>query len=164
VDDSGRVSCSQWGAGFELRAESDDSWTPLRGAYEFRLRTDGPDSLSLEIGEGRLARLRRLDTTAVLPAGLPGAYHCKDAATTWQISGDHSLLAEGFLLKTQQAWTLQALTPDLVELRSRGYWMQPTQLLRLRRDTAGRITALVVDTGRIKGLVFERLEPRQAGA
>lgn len=156
VDESGRTSCSQWGAAFELQAELDGSWTPLRGAYEFRLRTEGPDGLSLDIGAGRVAQLRRVNETAPLPTGLCGRYHSKDAAVDWRITEGHSLHAEGPLLKAQQPWTLHALTPDLVELRSTGYWMQPNQLLRVERDAAGRVRALHVDTGRIKRLTFER--------
>lgn len=156
VEDSGRVMCSQWGSGFELQGEAGGSWSPLRGAYEFRLRTEGPEALSLEIGAGRIARLRRIDPQARLPQGLVGSYHCANAAASWYINEHLDLWAEGPILKAQQAWSLHALTDDLIELHTHGYWMQPTQLLRVQRDAAGRVQALRVDTGRIKNLVFER--------
>lgn len=155
VDDAGRVMCSQWGAGFELQADADGNWRPLRGVYEFRLCTDGPEALSLDIGAGRIARLQRVDPAAPLAPGLAGRYYSKDADACWHIAEDLSLRAEGPLLKSRQSWTLHALTADLVELRSGGYWMQPTQLLRVERDAAGKVQALLVDTGRIKKLRFE---------
>lgn len=160
VDEAGRTSCSQWGASFELQAELDGSWSPLRGAYEFRLRTEGPDRLSLDIGAGRTAQLRRADEAAPLPAGLNGRYRSKDAGVEWHVTEGNRLRAEGPLLKAQQAWSLHGLTPDLVELRSTGYWMQPNQLLRVERGAEGRVQALRVDTGRIKQLIFERNDER----
>ncbi|MDM4766184.1 serine hydrolase domain-containing protein [Pelomonas sp. SE-A7] len=157
---------AQWGASFELHQEADGSWVPLRGANELRLRPEGQDTVCAEIGAGRTARMSRVDPDAQLPAGLVGSYHCDDAATTWRIVESASgleLWAEGPLVKTQQAWTLHGLTPDLVELRSRGYWMQPHQLLRLERDLAGRISTLVVDTGRIKQIRFQRQDRPEPG-
>lgn len=155
-----RLMAQQWGVNFELQATTDGRWLPLRGAYELQLLgLEGADRLLVQADRGRSHRLQRLAQRPPLPEGLAGDYRCGDIATLWRIqpaAGGLALWAEGPLLKSTQAWTLQGLDGDTVELLSQGYWMQGRQLLQLERDEQGRVQALRVDTARIKGLRFER--------
>jgi len=159
----GRLMATQWGTPFELQAQADGSWLPLRGAYEFQLlglREDG--RLELDIGAGQRLLCERLGARAPLPTGLAGEYWSEDAATLWRIeAGDEAdgglrLWAEGPLLKLQSPWTVRGLAPELAELQAPGYWMQNSWLLRPERDAAGTVVALRVDTARIKNLRLQR--------
>lgn len=155
---NGQLMAQQWGMPFELQQRADGSWSPLRGAYEFEIPAaalDAEGRLRLEIGAGRVALCRRLDARAELPAGLDGRYACADAGVEWRIEGA-ALWAEGPLMKPDQAWSLLGLTGDLVELQSPGYWMRGSQLLRIERDAAGRVTGFGLDSARIKNLRFTR--------
>jgi D-aminopeptidase len=156
----GRLMAQQWGVSFELQQQGDGRWLPLRGAYEFQLQAQADGELALDIGAGRIVACRRVTERGALPPGLAGSYGCEDLQTQWRIEADDSgglqLWAEGPLLKAQQAWRLHGLDGDLIELRAAGYWMQSSQLLRLRRDAAGAVCGFEVDSSRVKGLRFQR--------
>ena len=51
---------------------------------------------------------------------------------------------------------MTGLDADTVEIVSPGAWIKSTQLAHLKRDKAGKITALIVSTGRLKNVRFER--------
>ncbi|QPF72807.1 beta-lactamase family protein [Roseateles sp. DAIF2] len=155
---SGQLMAQQWGVPFELQQQADGRWLPLRGAYEFEIAAPALDSegrLLLDIGAGRVAHCRRMVERTPLPSGLDGVYTCPDAGLRWRIEGER-LQAEGPLMKVPEPWTLLGLEGDLIELRSQGYWMQSSQLLRLTRDAGGAVTGFRLDSARIKGLRFER--------
>jgi CubicO group peptidase (beta-lactamase class C family) len=154
----GLRAVQQWGVSFELQQQADGGWSPLRGAYELAIPAaplDAAGRLRLAIGAGREALCRRLAQRDALPAGLDGRYVCADAGLQWRIEGA-ALWAEGPLMKPDQPWTLLGLAGDLIELQSPGYWMRGSQLLRLARDAAGRVTGFDLDSARIKGLRFTR--------
>ncbi|HEX2011623.1 MAG TPA: serine hydrolase domain-containing protein [Roseateles sp.] len=155
---SGQLMAHQWGMPFELQQQADGRWQPLRGAYELEIPAEPLDAegrLRLDIGAGRQARCHRLAERPALPPGLDGEFCGADCASRWRIAGSE-LWAEGPLLKLPGPWTLRGLDGDLVELHGQGYWMQSSQLLRLTRDAAGRVSGFTVDSARIKGLRFER--------
>ena len=158
----GRLLATQWGTPFELQAQADGSWLPLRGAYEFQLLGLQPDGrLALDIGAGERLLCARVEARTPLPAGLAGEYWSEDAATRWRIEpgADAACLqlwTEGPRLKLQEPWLLHGLAGELVELRASGYWMHNSWLLRPERDAAGAVSALCVDTARIKGLRLQR--------
>jgi D-aminopeptidase len=155
-----RLMASQWGVGFEMAPAGDGRWLPLRGAYELQILGLSEAGLEVDIGAGRRVTLKALPSERPpLPAGLEGLFVNADSGAHWRIeAGDQGLRlwAEGPVLRAQQAWTLRCLGDDLVELRSQGYWMQSSQLLRLERDGRGEIQALRMDSARVKGLRFLR--------
>jgi D-aminopeptidase len=53
-------------------------------------------------------------------------------------------------------WPLRGIDADTVEVESPTGWITTTQLAHLERDSAGKIVALVISTGRIKRMRFER--------
>ena len=63
-------------------------------------------------------------------------------------SANNIVLADGLMIN--------GLDGDTVELVSPAGWIQATELATLERDRAGKVTALVVSTGRIKKMRFER--------
>lgn len=155
-----RLTATQWGQAFELYPEADGSWLPLRGAYEFRLQAGTAGELLLQTGAGQQHRLQRLQQRAALPEGLAGRWTCPDIASSWDIASDGRVRVQGPLLSVQQAWQLQGLSEDWIELLAPGYWMNSSQLLRIERAPGStEIQALRLDTARVRGLRFERSQP-----
>jgi D-aminopeptidase len=60
------------------------------------------------------------------------------------------------VVSSSEPWVVNGIDGDTVEIVSPGGWIKATQLAHLERDKAGKIGALVVSTGRIKKLRFER--------
>ncbi len=166
LSDDGRLMAQQWGVGFELEAQPDGGWRPLRGAYELQLLgLDAQGRLQIATGAGQQQALQRLDQRPPLPrdmaSAVAGRYWSADAAALWEIRQDAAadawqLWAEGPLHRNDQPWPLQGLGEDWLELQAPAYWMSNSLLLRLERDGTGRVQALRVDASRIKGLRFER--------
>lgn len=151
-EQDGALMTRHWGVSFELRQTEDGSWLPWRGAYEFRLRALDEAHLRLELGAGEVLICQRLHARAPLPADLPGSYDCPDIATRWRIDANAQLWIEGPLTTPPLPWRLLGLGEDCVELQSQGYWMQPSQLLRIERAADGRISGLRLDGARVKQL------------
>ena len=70
--------------------------------------------------------------------------------------GQSSWRSSGPLVGGGAPWTINGLDGDTIEIVSPPGWIQATQLAHLVRDRAGKVTALVVSTGRIKKMRFER--------
>jgi D-aminopeptidase len=152
----GELYATQWGAPFQLEAQPDGGWLPLRGAYEFALRRGDAHTLHVNLGAGRQARFLPLGDAAPLPGDLAGDYRCADIDADWHIDGDGTLRIRGPLAAGMR-WQVRGLRPDLVEVLGHSGGMPSAQLARLQRDAAGRIVALQLYTSRIRGLRFERV-------
>lgn len=158
----GKLIASQWGVDFQLVRGADGSWTPLRGAYEFRMSAPSSDSLQVEVGAGRSLQFARLAVRPSLPDGLSGDYVCAHNSAHWRIepapdaTGGLQVSISGPLLSDGGAWTMQGVQGDVVEALGQSYWLKSSQLLRFERDAAGAVTHLLVDTGRVKNLRFDR--------
>jgi D-aminopeptidase len=157
----GRLIASQWGLPFQLVPAGDGSWVPLRGAYEFRMKVVAVDALEVEIGAGRTQRFARLPQRPAVPAGLAGNYACADSGALWTLEPQGAELRvriSGPVLVDGGTHPLRGVQGEVLELLSETYWLKSSQLLRLQRDAQGTVTHLLVDTGRVKGLRFDRIE------
>ena len=94
-----------------------------------------------------------------VPAAIEGIFGSPDTGATWHIrrgGKGFTMAVYGPLVSGGAPWTVEGLDTDTVEITSPGGWIKATQLARLERDKGGTITALVVSTGRLKNLRFER--------
>ena len=100
-------------------------------------------------------------TGARLPTDLSGRYANADTAATWTIVGTETgaeLRAAGLLMLAAEPWEIEPIEGDAIRIYTpltlyRG-WLDT----RVLRGASGRITGLHVDGGRVKGLVFTRVE------
>ena len=69
---------------------------------------------------------------------------------------DFTIGVSGPLIAGGAAWSLNGIDADTVEVVSPAGWITATQLAHLERDRTGKIVALLVSTGRIKRMRFER--------
>jgi len=162
----GKLIATQWGMPFQLVPAADGSWVPLRGAYEFKLWQRSAELLEVEVGAGLTQRFTRLAERPALPAALSadltGSYRCEHNGVQWLIAaatGDEDGLQvriSGPVLAEGGRWTLHGLSDEVVELQGQLYWMKSSQLLRPQRDAQGRVTGLLVDTSRVRNLLFVR--------
>lgn len=162
----GKLIATQWGMPFQLTPATDGSWVPLRGAYEFRLWPRSAELLEVEAGAGLTQRFTRLTERPALPAALladlEGSYRCEHNGVQWVIGaapGDEAGLQvriSGPVLADGGVWTLRGLSEEVLEQQGQLYWMKSSQLLRPQRDAQGRVTGLLVDTSRVRNLLFVR--------
>jgi D-aminopeptidase len=103
--------------------------------------------------------LDRVVPGASLPADLPGRYSNADTAAHWTIEAAGAAMTVGIsgpLLVSAGPWTVEPVEGDFIRVITpmtlyRG-WLDG----RVLRDPTGRITALHIDGGRIRGLTFVR--------
>ena len=69
---------------------------------------------------------------------------------------DYTVAVSGPLVAGGPAWSLNGIDGDTVEVVSPAGWITATQLARLHRDRNGGVEALLISTGRIKAMRFER--------
>jgi beta-lactamase family protein len=159
-DAKDRVTASVNGVATFLVPSADGRLATSRGSGDFTLRFDGA-AIEVERDAGVTETLRRVAPGARLPADLPGSYANADTAATWTIAATDTgaeLRVAGPLLLASDAWEIEAIEGDIIRIYTpltlyRG-WMDTVVL----RDACGRITGLHVDGGRVKGLVFARVE------
>lgn len=157
INAGGTVTATTNGVTFPTIPTADGRLTTSRGSADFtmRLAPDG-DSLEVERDAGVQQVLQRVADAGALPEDLPGRYRNEDTAATWTIA-DAELWISGPLLSAGP-WQIEAIAGDCIRIYS------PLTLYRawldtlVLRDRAGRITGLHIDGGRVKGLVFSRLD------
>jgi hypothetical protein len=159
-DANHRVTASANGVATFLVPTADGRLTTSRGSGDFFLRFDGA-SIEVERDAGVMETQHRVTPGAQLPADLPGRYANPDTAATWTITTTDAgaeVRIIGPLLQAGEPWEIEPIEGDIIRIHTpltlyRG-WLDT----RVLRDAAGRITALHVDGGRVKGLVFTRVE------
>ena len=159
-DAKDRVSASVNGVATFLVPSADGRLETSRGSGDFFLRFDGA-AIEVERDAGVTETLHRVAPGAALPVDLPGRYVNLDTAATWTIVAATSgveLRVAGPLLLTSGGWEIEPIEGDAIRIYT------PTTLYRgwldtrALRDADGRITGLHVDGGRVKGMVFARVE------
>ena len=167
----GELQASQWGVTFPLAEQANGSYLPWRGAYEFRLHALSADAVDVDVGANQRAPFQRLGIGASLPPDLVGSYRSDDLDVVWHVQaastppapstpGEPAALqitVEGPIVRSQTAWPVRALAPDLFEISAPGYGLTSTMLARVQRDAAGAVVGLEVFSGRIRKLRFTRV-------
>ncbi|MBS0547180.1 MAG: beta-lactamase family protein [Proteobacteria bacterium] len=155
---NGEAVVTQNGLPFVLGRRAGGWLGAERGSFEFMLKP-GNGGLRVDLGAGRVLTFRKLGKRKAVPAAVAGIFSSPDTGATWHIrrgGADWSMAVYGPLVSGGAAWTVNGVDSDTIEIVSPGAWIKSTQLARLERDKAGKIAALVVSTGRVKNLRFER--------
>jgi hypothetical protein len=159
-DAAGRVTASHHGVTTWLLPTEDGCLTTSRGSGDFSMRFT-PVGLQVERDAGVRETLRRVAEGARLPADLPGRYANPDTAAIWTITATDTgaeLRVAGPLLIGSGPWEIEPIEGDCIRIYTpmglyRG-WLDTV----VQRDAGGRVTGLRVDGGRVKGLVFSRVD------
>jgi D-aminopeptidase len=151
---------TQNGAPFAMALRSDGWLAAERGAYEFAIKP-ARGSLRVDLGAGRVLSFKKLGKRKAVPAAIAGTYFSADSGATWHVrrgGADYTIGVSGPLISSDAAWTVRGIDGDTVEivLPSTPYGT-PSILAHLERDKSGKIAALVVSTGRVKRIRFERV-------
>lgn len=155
---NGEAVVTQNGLPFVLGRRAGGWLGAERGSFEFMLKP-GAGGLRVDLGAGRVLTFRKLGKRKPVPAAAEGIFSSPDSGAAWHIrrgGKDFSMAVYGPLVSGGAAWAVNGVDGDTIELVSPGNWIKSTQLARLERDKAGKISALVVSTGRVKNLRFER--------
>ncbi len=150
---------TQNGMPFALARRGDGWLAAERGSFEFALKPFRKGTLRVDLGAGRILTFRKLGKRKALPVAMEGTYVSADAGATWHVrrgGKDMTIAVSGPLVCGGPPWTVNGVDGDIVEIASPHGWITATQLARLERGRGGRITALLVSTGRVKKLRFER--------
>jgi len=155
---NGEAVVTQNGLPFALGRRAGGWFGAERGSFEFMIKP-GSGGLRVDLGAGRVLAFKKLGKRKPVPAAAAGIFSSPDTGATWHIrrgGTDYTMAVYGPLVSGGPAWTLNGIDAETVEIVSPGGWIKSTQLAHLERDKAGKIAALVVSTGRIKNLRFER--------
>jgi CubicO group peptidase (beta-lactamase class C family) len=156
---NGEATVTQNGLPFAL-GRRDGGWLDAeRGSFEFMLKPGPAGTLAVDLGAGRILTFEKLGARKAVPAAIIGTYVSADSGATWRIErqGDGFFAqVSGPLIASGPPWPISGIDADTVEIATPGNWLNVTQLARLERDKAGTVGALVVSTGRIKNMRFER--------
>jgi CubicO group peptidase (beta-lactamase class C family) len=156
---NGEAVVTQNGLPFALSRRADGWFAAERGSFEFALKPSHAGTLRVDLGAGRILTFKKPGRRKPPPAAIVGTYVSPDSGAAWHVrrgGEDFTIAVSGPLIAGGPAWTLAGLDPDTVEVVSPAGWITATQLAHLERDRAGRIVALLVSTGRIKRMRFER--------
>lgn len=156
---NGEGVVTQNGLPFALGRRSDSWFAAERGSFEFALKPGRAGTLRVDLGAGRVVTFTKLGRRKPVPAAIAGTYASPDSGATWHVRRggvDYTVGVSGPLVAGGAAWSLSGIDADTVEVVSPAGWITATQLAHLERDRTGKIVALLVSTGRIKAMRFER--------
>ena len=149
----------QNGIPFALAKRADGWLAAERGSFDFALKPVRAGALRVDLGAGRVLTFKKLGKRKSVPAAIAGTYASSDSGAVWHVrrgGADYTVAAGGPLIGGGVPWPVRGLDPDTVEIETPGPWLTVTQLAHLERDRSGKVAALVVSTGRIKRMKFER--------
>jgi CubicO group peptidase (beta-lactamase class C family) len=155
---NGEAVVTQNGLPFVLARRPGGWFGAERGSFEFMIKPS-KGGLRVDLGAGRVLTFKKVGKRKAVPAAIEGIFSSPDTGATWHIrrgGKDFTMAVYGPLVSGGAPWTVAGLDTDTVEITSPGGWIKATQLARLEHDKGGKITALVVSTGRLKNLRFER--------
>ncbi|QQS10890.1 MAG: serine hydrolase [Rhodospirillales bacterium] len=154
----GEAVVTQNGIPFTLANRGDGWLAAERGSFDFAIKA-GDGAIDVDLGAGRVRRFAKVAARDAVPADLAGAYRSADVGATWTFErrGDAVVALVAGPLFTGAAWPVRGLAGDLIEIETPGTWLNVVQHARIVRDAAGKPTGLLVSTGRIKNLPFDRV-------
>lgn len=154
----GTPMATQHGMPFALAPAEDGRLVARRGMYPFAVTLPDAGRLAIETDAGTVTLFHRAAAAPVLPAGLAGSYACAELETVWILAEDGDGLAVHVRGPVGSAgpWPLHPVEGDCVRALTPGTMFQGWVDAKLARDAAGRISGIVVNSGRARGLVFAR--------
>ena len=156
---NGEGVVTQNGMPFALGRRADGWFAAERGSFEFALKPGRVGTLRVDLGAGRIVTFNKLGRRKPVPAAIAGTYVSTDSGATWHVrrgGADYTVAVSGPLVAGGPPWSLNGIDADTVEVVSPAGWITATQLARLQRNRNGKVEALLVSTGRIKAMRFER--------
>ncbi|HZP99168.1 MAG TPA: serine hydrolase domain-containing protein [Reyranella sp.] len=152
---------TQNGMPFALAKRADGWLAAEAGALEFALKPLRAGAVRVDLGAGRIVTYKKLGRRKAPPAAIEGTYVSADSGAVWHVrrgGKDFTIGVSGPLVSSGAAWTVNGIDGDTIEVVSPGGgWIVPTQLASIERDRSGKIVALIVSTGRIKKMRFDRV-------
>ena len=152
VDEANKPMARQHGVAFPLGPRADGMLNALRGGFRFAIERK-KEGLVLHADAGHSAPL--LPVAERIALDCAGRFHCDDVATTWVVA-DGEWSVDGPLAKAGP-FRAEGLTKDLARFHVPGALYDAWWDVRLERDAAGAVAALLVDGARARGLRFERV-------
>lgn len=147
------------GASVQPRPAPDGRLTVTHGTILLAIRRQADDTLEIEQDAGHTATWHRVAPGGMLPEGLAGVYACPEMASRWVFAtladGMHAQV-EGPLARGAR-WAVEPVEGDLVRVIVPGILARAWYDVRLRRGPDGGVTGLVVNTGRLRDVVYERV-------
>lgn len=142
-------------------AKRSDGWLAAESTLEFALKPLRKGALRVDLGAGRVLTYRKLGRRTPPPVAIEGVYVSPDSGAVWHVrrgGKDFTIAVSGPLVGGGAAWTVNGIDADTLEIVSPGGgWIVPTQLAHIERER-GKVKALIVSTGRIKKMRFERAD------
>jgi len=159
--DDGTPMANMHGVPFALVATNDGRLRARRGAFDFTARPalDGA-TLEVEADARQVGTFHRVATAAAVPAGLSGRYASAEFDATWTIAevepGKLTAQVAGPLLKGA-VWSVEPIEGDIIRINVPGALFQTWVDAAVRRDAGGGVTGLLVNSGRTRGVRFDRV-------
>ena len=130
------------------------------GTVLLALRRMAEDVLEVEADAGHVGTFHRVAADGVLPADLPGRYASAEMAAAWTVmrgDGGMTVQVDGPKLRGT-VWHLEAVSGDVFRVWVPGTLARQWYDVRLRRNAAGQPAGLLVNSNRLKAVVYERVE------
>jgi hypothetical protein len=158
IDQGGSITASMYGGTFTTIPTADGGLATSRGSADFTMRPASGDTLEVERDAGACETLHRVTPGAKLPIDLPGRYMNVDTAAAWTIvaADDGMTLRVVGPLCAAGPWEIEPIEGDFIRVISPMTLFRAWLDVRILRDAGGRITALHVDSGRARNLLFAR--------
>jgi CubicO group peptidase (beta-lactamase class C family) len=165
LNDDGVPIGNTYGVPFRLRPEADGRLVADRPSKDFAARlSDDAETLAVELDAGAMATYCRAPAQAALPAGLAGTYANAEMAATWTLSmdGDAMRVHVSGPIVTTQTWRAIPVSGDLIRIVSPRMLFESWIDTVVLRDATGSVTGLRADGGRARGVIFARINEREA--
>ncbi|MCC7283877.1 MAG: beta-lactamase family protein [Acetobacteraceae bacterium] len=158
VSDEGVPTLTTNGLATIAEATEDGRIAVPRGSTVFMACAAGTDAVEVELDAGSISTWHRTPADPVLPEDLPGIYVSEEMAARWVIAreGDGMVARAVGPVTRGGRWQVEPIGSDDVRVHVPGTLMRSWLDVRVARDTAGRIEALVVNGGRVKMARFVR--------
>ena len=151
LDEAGKPMARQHGVAFPLGPRADGWLHAQRGGFRFAIERK-PDGLVLHTDAGHSEAL--LPLAERVPLDCAGVFRCEDVGATWTVA-DGAWSVDGPIAKAGP-FRAEGLTAGLARFHVPGALYDAWWDVTLERD-AGRVSALLVNGARARGLRFERV-------